>query len=117
MEGEQEPGHDQLREALRSRKPRFFRAGRGAARGKTGPQDTARFADNLMILQECAILLGEKLDMSAVSGAVCYEGDETFGFSFDPNSSPHNPEVAGAIVNKRIPMTEFVTAVREYIDQ
>ena len=106
-----------LREALETKRPRFFRAARGAARGKTGPEDTTRFAENLMVLQECAILLGEKLEMSAVSGAVCYEGEETFGFSFDPNSSPQNPEVAGAIVNQRMPMSEFVKALRDYIDQ
>lgn len=117
MEEQSETGNEMLQDALQAGKPRFFRAGRGAARGKTGPDDTAKFAENLMILQECAILLGEKLEMSAVSGAVCYEGDETFGFCFDPNSSPQNPEVAGAIVNSRIPMSDFVAAVREYIDQ
>lgn len=105
-----------LETALRERKPRFFRAGRGAAKGKSGAEDTGRFAENLMILQECAILLGEKLEMSAVSHALFYEGDETAGFCFDPNSNPQNPDVAGAIVNRRMPMREFIASIREYIN-
>lgn len=116
MEGNGEKVNEALHAALAGRSPRFFRASRGSAKGRTGPEDTGRFADNLMVLQECALLLGEKLDMSAVSHAVYYEGDETAGFCFDPNSSSQNPDVAGAIVNRRMPMNEFISSVREYIN-
>lgn len=112
-----EPENEMLNEALKNQEIRFFRASRGAAKGKTGPQDTAKFAENLMVLQECAILLGEKLGMHAVASATCYEGGETVGFCFDPNSNPQNPEVAGGIVNRRMPLREFVGSVREYINR
>ncbi|MDF1860027.1 MAG: hypothetical protein P1U87_07415 [Verrucomicrobiales bacterium] len=110
------PNNEMLTEALEQQSLRFFRASRGAAKGKTGPEDTARFAENLMILQECAILLGEKLGMHAVASATCYENGETMGFCFDQNSNPQNPEVAGGIVNRRMPFREFVGSVREYIN-
>lgn len=116
MEPPDPPLNDALAEALRSKKPRFFRASRGAAKGRTGPEDTGRFAENLMILQECALLIGERLEMSAVSHAVFYEGEETAGFCFDPNSNPQNPDVAGAIVNRRMPVRDFVQSVREFIN-
>lgn len=109
--------NEALAEALRKRTPRFFRASRGAAKGHTGPEDTGRFADNLMILQECALLLGEKLEMNAVAHVVFREGDETGGFCFDPNSSPHTPDVAGAIVNRRMPVREFLQAIRNDINR
>ncbi len=108
--------NEQLNEALENQSLRYFRASRGAAKGKTGPEDTSRFADSLMVLQECAILLGEQLDMNSVSSAISYEGDETVGFCFDPNSSSQNPVVAGGIVNRRMPLKEFVSSIREYID-
>lgn len=106
-----------LAEALENKEMRFFTASRGSAKGKTGEADTGRFAENLMVLQECAILIGEKLEMSAVAQAVCYEGDETFGFCFDQNSNPQNPSVAGAIVNQRMPMDEFASSVRDFINR
>ena len=106
-----------LAEALRSKQPRFFRASRGAATGRTGPEDTGRFADNLMVLQECALLVGEKLEMSAVAHAILYEGEETAGFCFDPNSNPQAPDVAGAIVNRRMPMRDFIQSMRDFINR
>lgn len=109
--------NEALREALEKQQMRFFRASRGAAKGKTGTEDTSRFGENLMVLQECALLLGEKLEMNAVAYAMCYDNEETTGFSFDPNSHPHNPEVVGAIVNKRMPMREFVASLRDYINR
>lgn len=108
--------NESLAEALKGKRPRFFRASRGAAKGRTGPEDTARFAENLMILQECALLVGERLEMSAVAHAVFYEGEETGGFCFDPNSNPQNPDVAGAIVNRRMPVRDFVQSIREFIN-
>lgn len=115
MEGNSKKVNEALQAALASRSLRFFRAGRGSAKGRTGPEDTGRFAENLMVLQECALLLGEKLEMSAVSHAIYYEGEETAGFCFDPNSNSQDPDVAGGMVNCRMPMKEFMGAVRDYI--
>lgn len=106
-----------LRKSLENQQIRFFRASGGEAKGKSGPEDTARFAENLMVLQECAILLGERLGMHAVASASCHEGDETYGFCFDPNSNPSNPEVAGGIVNRRMPFREFVGSIRDFINK
>ena len=116
MSEKKENTSEALREAIAKQQPRFFRASRGAAKGRTGKEDTEKFAENLMVLQECALLLGEKLDMNAVAYAVCYDNDETSGFCYDQNSDPHSPDVAGAIVNKRMPMREFVASVREFIN-
>ena len=113
MQGSQSPPNEHLAEALRSRRPRFFRAARGAASGKSGPEDTARFAENLIVLQECALLIGEKLGMSAVTHAVLYEGEETAGFCFDPSTNPQAPDVAGAIVNRRMPVRDFLRSLRD----
>ncbi len=114
METPASPMNETLTEAMKHRHPRFFRADRGAAKGKTGPADTARFAEHLTVLQECALLVGEKLGMSSVSHAVLYDGDETAGFCFDPHSNPQSPDVAGAMVNRRMPMREFIEAVKEF---
>ena len=111
------PDNELLAEALQHGKIRFFRASKGAAKGKTGPEDTTRFAENLMVLQECANLLGEKLGMHAVASASCYENGETFGFCFDQNSNLQNPEVAGGIVNRRMSFREFVNSIREYLNK
>lgn len=115
-EGE-ESNNEVLTEALEQGKIRFFKAGRGTASGKSGREDTARFAEHLMTLQECAILLGEQLGMHAVSSATWYEKGETIGFCFDQNSSPQDPHVAGGIVNRRTPFREFNRAIRNFIDQ
>jgi len=103
-----------LAAALREGRPRFFRAGSGSARGASGPQDTENFAENLMALQECSILLGEKLNMDSVTYAYSYDGDETVGFCFDPHSPGDAPEVAGGIVNRRVPMVEFGESIRRH---
>ncbi len=115
MESAPAPTNEVLAEALRARRPRFFRASRGAAKGKTGPEDTARFANHLMVLQECALLVGEKLEMSAATHAVLHEGNETAGFCYDPASNSQDPDVVGAIVNRRMPMREFVETMRDSI--
>ena len=111
-----ETSQELLDQALEAKELRFFTASRGAARGKTGPEDTAAFADHLMALQECALLLGETLEMDAVSSAISVQGDETAGFCFDPNSDPQDPAIAGAIVNRKMEVSEFENAIREYID-
>ncbi len=115
MSGEVTP-EEAYQQAIEQKQPRFFRASGGAARGRTGTEDTQRFAENLMVLQECALLLGEKMDMSAVSHAVCYEDEETAGFCYDQNSDPHDPRVVGAIVNKRMPMRQMVKSMRDFIN-
>lgn len=97
-----------LSEALRNRQARFFRASDGSAKGRSGAEDTARFAKNLMLLQECARLFGERLGMKATTSAALYEREETIGFTFDPSSDPQDAEAVGAIVNQRVPMRPFL---------
>lgn len=103
---------ERLQDAMARRQPRYFRASHGSAKGKTGSEDTRKFAENLMVLQECAVLLGEKLGMNAVSWAVSCEGEETAAFCFDPASSAQEPEVVGALVNRRVPVSEMVAMLR-----
>ncbi|MDF1824178.1 MAG: hypothetical protein P1U68_06030 [Verrucomicrobiales bacterium] len=117
MSEEEKSDNEMLTEALENGRIRFFQASRGSASGKTGHEDTALFADNLMTLQECAILLGEKLGMHAVASTTVYEKSETIGFCFDPNSNPQNPRVAGGIVNRRMPFREFNRSIRDFIDR
>ena len=80
-----EASRELLEQALASNELRYFTASGGEAMGKTGPEDTAEFAELLVALQECAQLLGETLEMGAVSSAICVKGDETAGFCCDPN--------------------------------
>ena len=106
-----------LRDSLEKGKPRFFRASSGAARGKSGREDTEKFAENLMTLQECAQLIGVKMEMHAVSYGMVYDGNETIAFRFDPNSNPHNPELVGALVNRRMPMRELLAGMSEFLNE
>ena len=100
---------------MQNKNPRFFRASGGSAHGRTGYQDTERFADALMVLQECALLIGEKMEMNAVSYAYMYDGEDTKGFRFDQNSDPASPEVVGAIQNSRVSMREFTESINEFM--
>lgn len=105
-----------LNKALTNRTPRFFRASGGSAHGRTGYEDTERFAETLMVLQECALLVGERLEMNAVSYAFMYDGEDTAGFKFDQNSDPASPQVVGALQNRRVSMREFTTGLNDYMD-
>ena len=106
---------DPLQDALAKRNPRYFKASGGNAHGKTGFEDTAQFAETLLILQECALLLGEKLQMNAVSYAYMYDGEETSGFRFDQSTDPNNPEVVGAMQNARVSMREFTEGLNQFM--
>lgn len=124
MEGQGGAGYDAqaqinpaLEAALTNGWPRYFRAADGAARGKTGEADTERFADELMAYQECAQLIGEKLEMNAISYGLVYDHDDTICFRFDPNSNPMNPELVGAIVNRRTPMRDLLGGVNEFMSE
>lgn len=117
MSEPEEPENEVLKEALEKGAIRYFQAGRGSASGRSGEEDTAVFAENLMTLQECAILLGEQLGMHAVASATLYEKGETVGFCFDQNSNPKDPRVAGGMVSRRMSFREFNRSVRDFIDQ
>ena len=69
-----------------------------------------------MVLEECALLVGERLEMKAVSYAYMYEGSDTVGFRFDQNTNPSDPHVVGAIQNRRVSMREFTESLNEFID-
>lgn len=110
-----EPANHVLQDALEKGKPRYFRASSGAARGKSGREDTEKFAENLMTLQECAQLIGVKMEMHSVSYGMIYDGNESIAFRFDPNSNPHNPELVGALVNRRMPMRELLAGLNDFM--
>lgn len=105
-----------LNEALANFNPRYFRASGGNAHGETGYEDTAKFGEALMVLQECALLIGERLEMNAVSYAYMYDGNETVGFKFDQNTNPNEPQVVGAIQNQRVAMRQFAEGLNDYIN-
>jgi hypothetical protein len=106
-----------LKDALDHQRPRYFRASEGAARGRTGRADTERFADELVTLQECAQIVGERLEMHAVAFGVIYDGNETIGFRYDPNSDPRQPELVGGIVNRRLPMRELLGGLNQFLNE
>jgi len=54
--------------------------------------------------------------MSAVSHAYIYEGNETIGFKFDMESNPSNPEVVGAVQNRRVAMSDFSDNLTKYME-
>lgn len=111
-----ETSQELLEQALASKELRYFTASGGAAKGKTGPEDTSEFAELLMALQESAQLLGETLELGAVSSAISVQGDETAGFCFDPNVDSGDPVIAGAIVNRKMPVSAFVSSLQNYIN-
>lgn len=106
-----------LRDALERKAPRFFRAASGSARGRTGKADTEKFAEDLMTLQECSQIVGERLEMQAISYALFYEGDSAFGYRFDPSSHPSRPELVGVMVNRRLPMREMLAAMNDFLNE
>ena len=123
MEGQGGAGYEEqsqvdpaLEAALANGWPRYFRAADGAAKGKTGDADTGRFGHDLMAFQECAQMIGQKLEMNSISYGVVYDRNDTFCFRFNPNSDPMNPELVGSIVNRRLPMREMLNAVNEYMN-
>ncbi len=116
MSQDNEAALQSLEEALANRTPRYFRAGGGNAHGHSGYADTERFAEILMVMQECALLVGEKLEMSSVAYAYMYDGEETIGFRFDPNTNPNDPQVVGAIQNRRASMRDFTQGLLEYME-
>ena len=103
-----------LEEALEKKRTRFFRASGGSARGKSGRVDTERFADELMLLQECSQLVGERLAMSAITYAMIYDREETSAYSFDAESNPTNPQIVGALANRRAPMHDLLTQLEDF---
>ena len=115
MSQKEDPALDTLEEALAARSPRYFRASGGNAHGRSGYEDTERFAEVLMVLQECALLVGEKLEMNAVAYSYMYDGEETAGFRFDQNTDPNDPQVVGAIQNRRVSMREFTQGLNDYM--
>lgn len=106
-----------LQDALDRRRPRFFRAAGGSARGRSGRGDTERFAEELMTLQECAQVIGERLEMNAIAFGIVYDGGETSAFRYDPGSDPREPELVGALVNRRMPMRELLNQLNDYMNE
>ncbi|MCB1231903.1 MAG: hypothetical protein KDN19_16665 [Verrucomicrobiae bacterium] len=106
-----------LNDALERKKPRFFRAAGGSARGRSGRRDTERFADELMTLQECAQIIGERLEMNAIAFGALYDGNDTSAFRYDPGSDPQAPELIGALVNRRMPMRELFNQLNDYMNE
>lgn len=106
-----------LSDALERQRPRFFRASDGSARGRSGRMDTERFADELVNLQECAQIIGERLEMNAIAFGVIYDGDEASAFRYDPSSDPQAPELVGALVNRRMPMRELLGGLNDYLNE
>jgi hypothetical protein len=54
--------------------------------------------------------------LGAVSSAISVQGDETAGFCFDPNVDSGDPVIAGAIVNRKMPVSAFVSSLQNYIN-
>lgn len=106
-----------LADSLEKRKPRFFRAAGGSARGRSGREDTERFAEELMTLQECAQIIGERLEMNAIAFGAFYDNSDTSAFRYDPGSDPRTPELVGALVNRRMPMRELLNQLNDFMNE
>ena len=94
--------------ALETGQPRYFRVGNGDAMGRTGGGDLEAFTENLSLLQDCSIRMGNLLEMDAVSHCVVYEKDSTIAYRYDSESDPHKPIVAGAMVNRQVPIRNLL---------
>jgi hypothetical protein len=93
---------------LERREPRFFRAGKGKARGESGTKDIEVFIENLGLLQACALGMGDQLEMDTVSYCVVHEKDATLAYRYDANSDSKEPVVVGAMVNRHMPTRELL---------
>lgn len=102
-----------LDDLLKRREPRFFRAGKGKARGRTGTTDIEAFVDNLSLLQDCSVRMGNQLEMDTVSHCVVYEKDATTAYRYDADSNPRQPMVVGALVNRQMPVREILRQLGE----
>ncbi len=114
---EKENSQAALQEKLARCEPRYFWASASSAHGETGYEDTAKFAETLMVLQECALLVGERLGMPSITHAFMYDANETAGFCFDPNSDPASPLVAGALQNRRVLMKDFGAGIQNFLSR
>ena len=100
-------------EALRTGQPRFFRAGEGRAKGKTGSEDLEEFVEMLDLLQESSVRIGNQLEMDAVSHCAVFEEKQTSAYRYDPDSDPQRPMVRGALVNRQVPIRELLEGLAE----
>jgi len=99
--------------ALTTQQVRYFRVGDGAALGRTGAEDLEAFSENLSLLQDCSIRMGNLLEMEAVSHCVVYEKDSTIAYRYDPDSNPRKPMVVGAMVNRHLPIRKLLADLAE----
>ncbi len=99
--------------ALTTQGARYFRVGNGGSRGCTGAGDLEAFSENLGLLQDCSIRMGNLLEMEAVSHCVVYEKDSTIAYRYDSDSNPRNPMVVGAMVNRQVPIRKLLTDLAE----
>lgn len=106
-----------LMQALERKEPRYFLVADGSVKGHTGRRDTARFADELVALQDCAQKIGERLGMSAIGYGIVYDGNDASAFRYDPRSKPENPVLVGALVNRRIPMRELLQRLDQHLKE
>ena len=101
-------GDERLNFALQTQQPRYFRVGNGDAEGRTGAGDLEAFTENLSLLQNCSIRMGNLLEMDAVSHCVVYEKDSTIAYRYDSDSNPRQPVVVGAMVNRQVPIRQLL---------
>lgn len=106
-----------LQKALQGRQLRLFRVSEGSVKGLTGPEDTAVFAENMQVLQECARLLGECIGSRGVRSVAIYEGENTMGYRVKeshPEAEGGSAFVAmGAMLNRRMLMRDFLQTIHQ----
>jgi hypothetical protein len=100
-----------LREALENGVPRFFGVTAQGIRGRTGQEDAEAIGRDLQMMKEGSEAIGEELGMETIGYVVLYEGDSAVAYRYDPESSPRNPRLIGAMVNRRMPMRKLLKSM------
>ena len=69
--------------------------------------------ENLALLQECGVRMGEQLKMDTVSHCAIYEEKSTVAYRYDSESNPRDPMIVGAMVNRQMTMRDLLSQLAD----
>ncbi|MCF6311601.1 MAG: hypothetical protein L3J39_04035 [Verrucomicrobiales bacterium] len=104
-----------LEEALASETPRLFGVSAHGIRGRTGHAEEAAIARDLNVMKEGSEAIGEELGMETIGYVAIYDGNSAIAYRYDSTSSPRDPHLIGAMVNKRMPMRKLLKVMGDAV--
>ncbi|MFK5923101.1 MAG: hypothetical protein QM496_13050 [Verrucomicrobiota bacterium] len=104
-----------LKTALENETPRLFGVSAHGIRGRTGPEEEAAIGRDLNAMKEGSEAIGEELGMETIGYVVMYDGYTAIAYRYDSSSSPRDPHLIGAMVNRRMPMRELLKVMGDAV--